>query len=489
MSTEDTVREALVNLLKQMGIDISSLTVMDPDEYSNTLDPNARFIYKLNSDNTDYIVGINENGDPVFFFKGVYGGYISKSENAEKATSLFLVNVEKEEVKRVSASELLGKEVAEKYKEIQKVVVSKVKYRLLEIEAEIINKDTYKLIRKVKPGARQYEAEAYVVSMFLGHRRDGVDEDRAEVIKAKYAALLKLPLYVSVVSGKKAKWDEFYLRLKVVTKAPQIIGTQKTEVQKIEEEESPEDEELVPVTSASEAPAATATPTEIPIAVEKEVEKPSLETRLVPLYVVDFKLPSFQLSRIEHKSNIDGALLETLNRYYVDLGYRLEAIRVAFYSKIQKSFYSTVFGWVSPSEEDAKAVLEARDEAVKSLENVIKDVSNEADKMLNSNDPKKKEIGLALKNIVRKLEDRKQQLVSVRVFKIYVEPEDALYVASKVVKDIGSAVEALRKEVEEKKSAYKSRRLRTLEGIMEKWKKLIKNLEAYERQKSEVPLV
>ncbi len=442
------------------------------------------------TDNSDYIVSVSPDGEVYFFTKGIYGGYISKSDMAEQA-NFFLVSIEREEMKKVKPEELLSGEP--KYREIKEAVISKVKYKLIKVEADIVDKDKYKLIKKIKPRNEQYEAEAYLVELYLGQRKfDNMDEEKAEVLKAKYAAMLKLPFYMVVKSGRKAKWDEFYLRLKVVTKAPQItpqapqvIAAQTQEDPQINAPEVGSEEDLVPVQPQQ--------PTPQPIPIE-ETREESEETerersKLIPLFVVDFKLPSFQLSRISHTSSVNDVLLETMNRYYVDLGYKLESIRVTFYNRIQRSFYNTVLGWVSPSEEDAKAIMEARDEAVKALETVIVDIKNEANNMLSSNDPKKKEIGLALSNVVRKLEERKQQLISVRVFKIYMEPSDALYVATNVVKDIGNAVETLRKEAEEKKSAYRSRRVRVLEGILQKWQKLIKDLEAYEKAKTAVPLV
>jgi len=160
--------------------------------------------------------------------------------------------IEKSEYFDAEPDDEVAKAIADFGKKAYVREVKRVVYELIKIEPEIVKKEKYVLIKKFKPVGQPLRVSAIVVDYDLGRRGKGssnIDENAAEMLKASVAAKTRLPLYVRVEqSSKKAKWDAFYLRLKVPEDSSALIGElaglsfgekieDKIELLKIDEEE------------------------------------------------------------------------------------------------------------------------------------------------------------------------------------------------------------------------------------------------------------
>jgi len=408
------LRNVLVSFMKENSNITIDFFISDPDEYIKTLDINSKIVYRLNSDKSDYIVGISSDGEVDYFFKGVYGGYISKSPPKDFA-SFYLVTTQKEKIAEKSVSEIAGV-----YSDLIDVIIYKVKYKLIEVETDEVTKDYYSLIKKIKPTGKEYDAEGYIMDIGLGTRRDGINEEKAEIIKAKYAALLKLPFYVSKEEGRKYKWDTFFLRLKVVTKAPELIkpASQILYDGNLELDLFGGEEQDLDVT------------------LKTTEEKPM--GGYVELYLLDFNLPSKYIAKLSTKSerlDENTYKIETLVNSY--LARKVENIRRGIYEQVGRFFANTSIGWVAVNDKGVQMAREINESVNATLKEIVE----------------KKEITIRKEKyeIPEELAKRIQEIINkyyVKAIKILLNYEDAKYIIENVIDQLKEGIEELRERVE-----------------------------------------
>jgi len=465
MSSQDvsSLRRALIDFMKQNANITINFSYPNPDDYIKTLDINSRIIYKLNGDKTDYIVGISSNGEANYFFKGIYGGYISKSP-PQDFSSFYLVTTQKEKIAQKNLSEILGN--AKEYGDLIEVIIYKVKYKLIEIETDEETKERYILIKKIRPTGREYDAEAYEMDINLGERkRDGINEEKAEILKAKYAALLKLPFYVAKEEARKYKWDTFYLRLKVVTSAPelikpasQIIYDSDLELDLFEGEQGQEKGVAeVQETTRQGNSLSVAGNQESGMNVEKttvnqesglDLEENGLDLALrttekpvsgyVELFLLDFNLPSKYIAKLSAKAeklDENTYKIETLVNSY--LARKVENVRRSVYEQVGRYFANTSIGWVAVNDKGVKVAKEINESVSEALKEIVE----------------KKQIKIRKQTyeIPDELVKRTREVINkyyVKAIRILLKYEDAKYIIENVINQLKEGIEELRGKIE-----------------------------------------
>jgi hypothetical protein len=481
------LRQTLLNFFKQnTSIDISSLFVTNPDEYLKLLDPNSRIVYKLNSDKTDYIVAITPSGDVQYFYKGIYGDYVSKSSPLPDSSSLYLITTEKEKITEKHLSDIS----TIKYEDLNELIIYKIKYKLIEIEAEVITKEHYTVIKKIKPTGKEYDAEAYVLDIGLGNRRNGMDEAKAEIIKAKYAALLKLPFYVSIEQARKAKWDTFYLRLKAVTKAPelikpasQIINTDTSlELDLFEDQNNQtntdqntiEQSQQIQLEQRTKNQQTTDT-VDLDVTLAQPIEKPT--SGYVELYLLDFNLPSKYVAKLSTKAEkLDDKTykIETLVNSY--LARKVENIRRVAYEQVGRYFANTTIGWIAVNEKGVQIAKELNENIRKSLKEIVE----------------KKQITIRKQTyeIPEELTNRIQEITNkyyVKAIRILLNYEDAKYLIENVINQLREGIEELQEKIEKAKQENKRALAKVYEYNMKYQQLLLESFEEFYAKKFNKP--
>jgi hypothetical protein len=478
------LRQELINFLKQntnISIDISS---SDPDEYVKTLDPNSKIVYKLNSDKSDYIVSVTTSGEVIYFFKGSYGDYVSKSSPLPDSSSLYLITVEKEKITEKALSD-------DKYRDLTKLVIHKIKYKLIEIEADVITKEHYSIIKKIKPTGKEYNAEAFTLDIGLGTRRDGMDESKAEIKKAKYAALLKLPLYVTMEEGKKYLLDAFYLRLKIVTKAPelvkpasQIISDTNTSLElDLFEDQNNQTNIVQNTTDQSQqtqleqqtTDKQTTDTADLDVTLAQPIEKPT--SGYVELYLLDFNLPSKYVAKLSTKSEkLDDKTykIETLVNSY--LARKIENIRRVAYEQLGRYFANTTIGWIAINEKGIQIARELNENIRKSLKEIVE----------------KKQIVIRKQTyeIPEELANRIQEITNkyyVKAIRILLNYEDAKYIIENVINQLKEGIEELQEKIEKAKQENKRALAKVYEYNMKYQQLLLESFEEFYAKKFNKP--
>jgi len=425
--------QVLLNFLKQNNTSLDIPSLSDPDEYVKKLDINSRIIYKLNSDKSDYIIAVGLDGEVIYFSKGIYGDYISKSSPLPNS-SLYLITTEKEKIVQKSLSDIISTDT-DKYRELTELIIYKMKYKLIEIKADVITKEHYTVIKKITPTGREYDAEAFTLDIGLGTRKDGIDEGKAEIIKAKYAALLKLPFYVTKEEERKAKWDTFYLRLKIVTKAPELIkpasqiidNTNFLELDLFNDEHTSQEPQQVDL--------------DVKLAT---TEKPV--SGYIEFYLLDFNLPSKYVAKLSGKvEKVDDKTykIETLVHSY--LSRKIENIRRVAYEQVGRYFANTSIGWIAINERGVQIARELNENISKALKEIVE----------------KKQIKIRdqtydiPEELIRRIQEISNRYY-VKAMRILLDYEDAKYLIENIINQLKEGVEELQEKIEKAKEEKKT---------------------------------
>jgi hypothetical protein len=482
------LRQTLLNFFKQnTSIDISSLFVTNPDEYLKLLDPNSRIVYKLNSDKTDYIVAITPSGDVQYFYKGIYGDYVSKSSPLPNSSfSLYLITTEKEKVTQKYLSDI--SDISTKYNDLTELIIYKVKYKIIEVKADVITKEHYTVIKKITPTGKEFEGEAYTLDVLIGTRKDGIDESKAEIIKAKYAALLKLPFYVTIEEGRKAKWDAFYLRLKIVTKAPelvkpasQIIDTDTSLELDLFEDQNNQTNTDQNTTDQSQQSQQTQLEqqtadknqqtVDLDITLAQPIEK--LRGGYVELYLLDFNLPSKYIAKLSTKAEkLDDKTykIETLVNSY--LARKVENIRRVAYEQVGRYFANTTIGWIAVNEKGVQIAKELNENIRRALKEIVE----------------KKQITIRKQTyeIPEELTNRIQEITNkyyVKAIRILLNYEDAKYIIENVINQLREGIEELQEKIEKAKQENKRALAKVYEYNLKYQQLLLESFEEFYAKK------
>jgi DNA-binding Lrp family transcriptional regulator len=483
------LRQTLLNFFKQntnISIDISSLSVPDPDEYLKSLDPNSRVVYKLNSDKTDYIVAITPSGDVQYFYKGIYGDYVSKSSPLPNSSfSLYLITVEKEKIVQKYLSEI----ISTKYDDLTELVIYRIKYKIIEVKADVITKEHYTVVKKITPAGKEYYAEAFTLDIGIGTRKDGIDEAKAEIIKAKYAALLKLPFYVSIEQGRKAKWDAFYLRLKIVTKTPELVkpASQIIDTDTSLELDLFEDQNNQTNTDQNTTEQSQQTSQQIQLeqqTTDKNQQTVDLDVTLaqpiekprggyVELYLLDFNLPSKYIAKLSTKAEkLDDKTykIETLVNSY--LARKVENIRRVAYEQVGRYFANTTIGWIAVNEKGVQIAKELNENIRRALKEIAE----------------KKQITIRKQTyeIPEELTNRIQEITNkyyVKAIRILLNYEDAKYIIENVINQLREGIEELQEKIEKAKQENKRALAKVYEYNLKYQQLLLESFEEFYAKK------
>ena len=476
------LRQALLNFFKQnTSIDISSLVVTNPDEYLKLLDPNSRIVYKLNSDKTDYIVAVTPSGDVQYFYKGIYGDYVSKSSPLPNSSfSLYLITVEKEKVTQKYLSDI----ISTKYDDLTELIIYRIKYKIIEVKADVITKEHYTVIKKITPTGKEYDAEAYTLDVLIGTRKDGIDESKAEIIKAKYAALLKLPFYVSIEEGRKAKWDAFYLRLKITTKAPELVkpasqiidtNTNFLELDLFEEQNTTDQSQQSQQTQLEQQTTnknqQTTDTVDLDVTLAQPIEKPT--SGYVELYLLDFNLPSKYIAKLSTKAEkLDDKTykIETLVNSY--LARKVENIRRVAYEQVGRYFANTSIGWIAINEKGVQIAKELNENISRALKEIVE----------------KKQITIRKQTyeIPEELTNRIQEITNkyyVKAIRILLNYEDAKYIIENVINQLREGIEELQEKIEKAKQENKRALAKVYEYNLKYQQLLLESFEEFYAKK------
>jgi hypothetical protein len=484
------LRQILLNFFKQntnISIDISPLS--DPDEYVKTLDINSKIIYRLNSDKSDYIVAVTTSGEVIYFFKGIYGDYVSKSSPLPNSSfSLYLITTEKEKIVQKYLSDI----ISTKYDDLTELVIYKVKYKIIEVKADVITKEHYTVVKKITPTGKEYDAEAYTLDVLIGTRKDGIDESKAEIIKAKYAALLKLPFYVSIEEGRKAKWDAFYLRLKIVTKAPELVkpasqiidtdtsleldlfeeqNNQTNTNQNTTDQSQQTSQQTQPEQQTTDKNQQTTDTVDLDVTLAQPIEKPT--SGYVELYLLDFNLPSKYIAKLSTKAEkLDDKTykIETLVNSY--LARKVENIRRVAYEQVGRYFANTSIGWIAINEKGVQIAKELNENISRALKEIVE----------------KKQITIRKQTyeIPEELTNRIQEITNkyyVKAIRILLNYEDAKYIIENVINQLREGIEELQEKIEKAKQENKRALAKVYEYNLKYQQLLLESFEEFYAKK------